>query len=138
LNIDNSTKTGKKNAGSILVLDDDHDISSLVKISLEKQGCQVFGFTDPLLALEHFQLNPSTYDLVLCDLRMPGMSGFQFLNKIKLTKPKIKVLLMSAFDMTSDSEFSTYSKSYEIDGFIQKPISIRKLNELIKSYMTSK
>jgi CheY-like chemotaxis protein len=78
------------------------------------------------------------YDLVLCDLRMPGMSGFQFLNKIKLTKPKIKVLLMSAFDMTSDSEFSTYSKSYEIDGFIQKPISIRKLNELIKSYMTSK
>ena len=76
MNIDSSTKTGKKNAGSILVLDDDHDITILVKISLEKQGYQVFGFTDPLLALEHFQLNPSMYDLVLSDLRIPGMSGF--------------------------------------------------------------
>jgi DNA-binding response OmpR family regulator len=138
LNIDNSTKTGKKNTGTILVLDDELDITGLIKISLEKQGYQVFGFTDPLLALEHFQLNPLMYDLVLSDLRMPGMSGFQFLNKIKLTKPQIKVILMSAFDMTDDFDFSTYSKSYEIDGYIQKPISIRKLNGLIKSYMTSK
>ena len=119
MNIDSSTKTGKKNAGSILVLDDDHDITILVKISLEKQGYQVFGFTDPLLALEHFQLNPSMYDLVLSDLRIPGM-GFQFLNKIKLTKPKIKVLLVSAFDMTSKppshaktpSSISTHRKLY--------------------------
>jgi DNA-binding response OmpR family regulator len=138
LNIDNSTKPGKKNVGSILVLDDDPDITSLVKMSLEKQGYQVFGFTDPLLALEHFQLNPSIYDLVLSDLRVPGMSGFQFLNKIKLTKPEIKVLLMSAFDMNNDSEFSKYSKSYGVDGYIQKPISIGKLNGLIKSCMTSK
>jgi DNA-binding response OmpR family regulator len=54
---------GKKKNGSILVLDDDFDISNLLKISLKKRGFSVFGFTDPILALEHFKINHSTYSL---------------------------------------------------------------------------
>ena len=92
-------------------------------------------FTDPFLALEHFKINHSTYSLVISDLRMPSMSGFQFIQNIKLIRPKINVLLMSAFDVIGDSEFSTHSSEYEIDGFLQKPISIKKLNSIIKSYM---
>ena len=80
---------GKKKNGSILVLDDDFDISNLLKISLMTQGYSVFGFTDPLLALEHFKINHSTYSLVITDLRMPVMSGFEFSNNIKLIKPEI-------------------------------------------------
>ena len=83
---------GKKKNGSILVLDDDFDISNLLKISLMKQGYSVFGFTDPLLALEHFKINHSTYSLVITDLRMPVMSGFEFSNNIKLIKPEINVV----------------------------------------------
>jgi DNA-binding NarL/FixJ family response regulator len=69
---------------------------------------------------------------------MPSMSGFQFLNNIKLRKPEVKVLLMSAFEMTG--KFSEYSKPYDnkIDGYIQKPVSIRKLNVLVNSCMMSK
>ena len=132
-------KTGKNKTSYILVLDDDYDITVLIKLSLEKQGYQVFGFTDPSLALEHFQINQSIYDLVLSDLRMPSMSGFQFLNEIKLTKPEVKVFLMSAFDMAGD--FSEYSRSYgnnKIDGYIQKPVSTKKLNVLVNSCMMSK
>src|SRR4030095_6700023 len=117
----------KKKNGSILILDDDFDISNLLKIALIKQGYSVFSFTDPLLALEHFKINHSTYSLVITDLRMPGMSGFEFLNDIKTIKPKINVILMSAFDMTGDVEFTNYSKNYVIDGFIQKPISMKNL-----------
>jgi hypothetical protein len=43
---------------------------------------------------------------------------------------------MSAFDVIGDSEFSTHSSKYEIDGFLQKPISIKELNSIINSYMT--
>ena len=69
---------------------------------------------------------------------MPSMSGFQFIQNIKLIRPKINVLLMSAFDVIGDSEFSTHSSKYEIDGFLQKPISIKKLNSIINSYMMKK
>jgi DNA-binding NtrC family response regulator len=129
---------GRKNTGSILVLDDDFDINTLIKIALQKQGYNVFGFTDPLLTIEHFKINQSTYSLVISDLRLPVMSGFQFLQNIKLIKPNINVLLMSAFDITGDAEFSTYSKNYDVDGFIQKPISIKELKDIISSYMILK
>jgi len=134
-NARNNSKIGKKNNGSILVLDDDFDITTLIKIALQRQGYNAFGFKDPFLALEHFKINHSTYSLVISDLRIPSMSGFQFIQNIKLIRPKINVLLMSAFDVIGDSEFSTYSSKYEINGFLQKPISIKKLNSIIKSYM---
>jgi DNA-binding NtrC family response regulator len=134
-NVRNNSKICKKNIGSILVLDDDFDITTLIKIALQRHGYSVFGFTDPFLALEHFKINHSTYSLVISDLRMPSMSGFEFVQNIKLIRPKINVLLMSAFDVIGDSEFSIHSSEYEIDGFLQKPISIKKLNSIIKSYM---
>ena len=123
----------KKNNGSILVLDDDFDINNLLKISLGRQGYNVFAFTDPLLALEHFKINHSTYSLVISDFRMQVMSGFEFLHNIKLVKPKIIVVLMSAFDMTGDVEFTNYSKDYAIDGFIQKPITMKDLHKIVNS-----
>jgi two-component system nitrogen regulation response regulator GlnG len=137
-NASNNSKLGKKNNGSILVLDDDFDITTLIKIALRRHGYNVFGFTNPFLALEHFKINHSTYSLVISDLRMPSMSGFQFIQNIKLIRPKINVLLMSAFDVIGDSEFSTQSSEYKIDGFLQKPISIKKLNSIINSYMMKK
>jgi CheY-like chemotaxis protein len=66
---------------------------------------------------------------------MPVMSGFEFLHNIKFMKPKINVLLMSAFDMKGDSEFTKYSKNYVIDGFIQKPIAIKTLYNIVDFYM---
>jgi DNA-binding NtrC family response regulator len=61
----------------VLVLDDEFDIVALLKQSLH--GYHVFGFTDPLLALEHFMLNSKGYFLVISDVRMSAMSGFQFI-----------------------------------------------------------
>ena len=137
-NASNNSKISKINSGSILVLDDDFEITTLIKIALQRHGYDVFGFTDPFLALEHFKINHSTYSLVISDLRMPSVSGFQFIQNIKLIRPKINVLLMSAFDVIGDSEFSTQSSEYEIDGFLQKPILIKKLNAIINSYLMKK
>ena len=120
--------------GSILVLDDDFDINNIIRLALQNHGYNVFGFTDPSLALEHFKSNHSTYSLVLSDLRMPVMNGFEFVRQVKKMNPKIKVLLMTAFE-TNEMEFTRLLPKPKIDGFIQKPISIRKLNGIIDKYV---
>ena len=121
----------------VMVVDDDMEISNLVKMALEKQGYDVFGFTDPLLALEHFK-NNNTCDLVISDLRMPGINGFQLLKNIKLRNPKTKALLMTAFNISGDSEIAENKDKDIIDEFIQKPVPIKKLCALVESHLKSK
>ncbi|MDP9462862.1 MAG: response regulator, partial [Thermoproteota archaeon] len=67
----------------ILVVDDELDIVLIFKQALSRQGYTVFGFTDPLLALEHFKVNSADYGLVITDVRMPRMSGFELAANIK-------------------------------------------------------
>lgn len=120
------------NSKHILVLDDDFDIVSLIKISLQKRRFNVFAFTDPFLALEHFELNSRDYGLVLSDVRMPGMPGFEFVRKVREIEPNVKILLMSAFEI-SDLEFSRALPSdTKIDGFVQKPVSPKELVRVIE------
>jgi DNA-binding NtrC family response regulator len=63
-------KEKKGNSKKIMVVDDDLEISNLSKMALQKQGYDVFGFTNPLLALEHFKSNYNACNLVISDLRM--------------------------------------------------------------------
>ncbi len=62
----------------ILIVDDEFDIIRIFKQALKKKGFHVFGFTDPLLAVKHFQINVKRYGLVISDPRMPAMNGYKF------------------------------------------------------------
>jgi CheY-like chemotaxis protein len=64
---------------------------------------------------------------------MPGMNGFEFVRKVRETSP-IKVLLMSAFEVNS-IELSGGLGGAKIDGFIQKPISLHQLNNVIQEHI---
>jgi response regulator RpfG family c-di-GMP phosphodiesterase len=121
---------------NILVLDDEFDIVVAIKHSLQKSGFNVFGFTNPFLALEYFKLNCKNCSLILSDIRMPGMNGFEFVKKIKAIKKEAKVLLMTAFEI-KDSEFSRIFPSSKVDGFIQKPITLKELNKTIENHTTN-
>ncbi len=118
----------------ILLVDDEFDITTVLRQGLEKQGFRVFGFTDPLLALEHFQINSDQYGLVISDLRMPAMNGYEFIKNIKRIKPEVQVFLMTAFEI-DDQEFRRLLQSVKIDEFIQKPIAIRNLSGIVKKYI---
>ena len=124
------------NHKSILVLDDEFDIVALIKQSLQKAGLHVYAFTDPLLALEHFKLNCKHYILVLADVRMPGMDGFEFVRKLKEINSTTKVLLMSAFEINS-ADLSTALGSVHVNGFIQKPLSLNELKSIIRKLTIS-
>ena len=122
------------NSITILLLDDEFDITTVLKQGLEKHGFQVFGFTDPLLALEHFQINSKRYGLVISDLRMPGMNGYEFVKKVKEIKPEVKVFLMTAFEI-NDIEFYRILQSVKIDEFIQKPVSFKDLARMASKHV---
>ncbi|HEX6029050.1 MAG TPA: response regulator [Nitrososphaeraceae archaeon] len=116
-----------------MIVDDEIDIATFMKLSLQKCGYNVDSFIDPFLALEHFQLNSEDYTIVLSDIRMPGINGFEFVQKIREVKPKIKVLLLTAFDINT-SVFSEELLATKVNGFIQKPISLKILNSEIKKH----
>lgn len=121
-------------ARSILVVDDELDIVLIFKQALSRQGYTVFGFTDPLLALEHFKLNSSDYGLVITDVRMPRMSGFELAANIKVIKPDAKVVFMSAFEV-SDLEFSM--PGVKINDFLRKPVNVKTLVRRVKVAMAN-
>ena len=91
--------TSPQNADTILILDDEFDIMSIFTLALEQQRYHVIGFTEPLLALDHFLKNSDRYGLVISDLRMPVMNGYQFIKKVKEIKPQVKVFFISAFEI---------------------------------------
>jgi DNA-binding NtrC family response regulator len=105
----------------ISVVDDELDLVYLFKDALSQiEGVQVFAFTDPNMALEHFQLNHQNYRVVITDYRMPGMNGMQLLDKIKEINPTVKRMLISAFEI-NDNVFQEHKC---VDKYLQKPISM--------------
>src|SRR5919198_3187408 len=122
---------------SILVLDDEFDIVNVIKLGMDKTNkFKVYSFTDHLLALEHFKLNAAEYRLVISDIRMPKMNGYEFVREVKKIKPKVKVFLMIAFNINSQ-EFSKVLPDIKVNGFIKKPISIGKLASSILSHINN-
>jgi DNA-binding NtrC family response regulator len=120
---------------SILVLDDECDIVTVIKTALENQKYSVFCFTESPIALEHFRNNYTYYGLVITDLRMPVMNGFDFIKSVRQIKSEIKVLLMSAFEINDDPDFADTFKTHNINGFLHKPFSIKELNLAVKDQM---
>ena len=72
----------------VLVVDDEVDITTIVKLALEKVNLQVDVYNDPLLALTDYKAG--MYDLLLFDIRMPGMNGFELYRKIKAMEEEEK------------------------------------------------
>ena len=127
----------KKYNSKIMVLDDDFDIATIVKMALQRNGFKnVSVFTESSLAIKEFRESHNNYSLVISDIRMPGMDGFEFANYINEIKPGIKVILMTAFDVNNnlltENMKSTANKNNIIQ-IIQKPISPKKLAKTVFS-----
>lgn len=122
---------------SILLVDDESDIVNSVKRWLKADGFNVHGFTNSLQALEYFQNNYDKIDLVLSDIAMRKLNGYELVKKIKSIRPEIKVVLMTALEIDLP-ELSKILPSIKIDGFMLKPGRIENLVKTIKSiFLTS-
>jgi DNA-binding NtrC family response regulator len=120
----------------IMVVDDERDILSIVKRGLEsKNRFQVETFIDAESALESLKENSGDYyDLVLTDIRMPKITGFELYRRIKESNPHMKIVFITAFEINKD-EFSKVIPSVDVIDFISKPVSmstlITKLNSIL-------
>jgi DNA-binding NtrC family response regulator len=123
---------GKPLARLLIVDDDDPDIVQVLKLGLLKNGFLVDGFTNPEEALQSFKSNANNFCGVVSDVRMPELSGIQLARKLKEVNPRVKVVLMTAFEIR-DNEFSKVFPSTQVDGFVQKPIGMRELTNKILS-----
>ena len=126
----------------VSIVDDDPDIIMLFHEALKSiSGITIFTFTDPILALEHFQVNEYAYVLVLSDFKMPGLNGMEFLKKIKELNSFVRTILMTAFQI-EDKVFREYTKKTIINAFLQKPIGmhdlLKEVNTQLHSYEMQK
>jgi DNA-binding NtrC family response regulator len=99
-------------------------------------GITIFTFTEPQLALEHFKTNKNSYALVISDLRMPVINGFQLLKTVKDLNPEVRTVLITAFDVERKL-FQEYTKKEIIDGFAQKPINRDNLLQEVSAQLHS-
>jgi DNA-binding NtrC family response regulator len=123
---EDSHHDNNKPLANLLVVDDDPDIVHVLKQGLLKNRFLVSAFISPEEALQNFQSNSEDYCLMLSDIRMPQLSGMQLARKVKEINPKVKVVLMTSFEI-KDNEFSKVFPSTQVDGFVQKSIGMNDL-----------
>ena len=116
----------------ILLVDDDPDITLTFKAGLDghyygdgdKKRFEVYSYNDPLLVLKEFK--PHFYDLLLTDIYMPNMNGFQLCEKIIELDVNIRVCFMSALAVNIQALKEVYPK-VSFGCFIEKPVTIEYL-----------
>ena len=110
----------------VLIVDDDPDTTTTFKICLENANnstnkkIEVDGYNDPTIALSEFQ--PNFYDLLLTDINMPDMNGFQLCEKILNIDINIKVCFISSGEINREALREVYP-SLSLGCFIRKPVT---------------
>jgi len=120
--------------GTILILEDEpENLRSLTK-ALEKVGYTVKGFQDPLAGIAHFR-GSEGFDMVITDLRMPGMDGIEVLKQVKQTDPSVAVLLITAFGSV---ESAVQAMKVGADDYLAKPVDLYELRSRVSSLVTKR
>jgi two-component system cell cycle sensor histidine kinase/response regulator CckA len=119
-------------SNKILLVEDDADLAELFSQALTSEGYTVDKFTDPVKACSSFEANPSKYQLVISDVRMPGMTGLQLVKRINKINRNVKVLMTSAFELNS---LGSDLKEVSIEAFLEKPMHMNQLLSVVEKTM---
>ena len=121
---------------SVVLVDDDEDIVNVMKRALEFNNFQVFSFTNPLEAVEYFKSVQSP-QLLVTDIRMPNMTGFELVREVKKGYPNLPIIVLTAFELPKP-EFDKVFPSTKIDVVLKKPISPRKFVDAVNAIFVAK
>ena len=112
---------------SIAVVDDEQDIITLFNAVLHGNGYHMIGFTNPILALNYIHNHPNEFGLIILDYRMSPMQGCELANKISAINPRIKMVLITAYNDIVSNDLNL-----EI---VKKPITNTRLVEIIHHHL---
>jgi DNA-binding response OmpR family regulator len=121
----------------ILVVDDEPDVNLTLRIALEENGLMVDTYIDPIVAIENYKAH--SYDLLILDIKMPKMNGFELYEKIKKIDNEVKVCFLTALSELHEYE-SFRREVFPKEGeryFIQKPIENKEMLDRINEIMSS-
>ncbi len=116
------------------VVDDDIGTATFFHEALRQNidAISVFAFTDPIMAFQHFTENKENYALVISDLRMPGLNGLELLKKVKTSNPKVRTILMSAYNFEEEELYQECMIETVINSTIAKPITMKRLYQIVR------
>jgi DNA-binding response OmpR family regulator len=124
-----------KREKQIMVVDDEFDVTLFFKMTLEYYGFVVDTFNEPETALSSFK--PDHYDLVILDIRMPVMNGFELYKEIKEIDPIVKACFLTASELYYEEFRGKEYNTLDQEVFIRKPIENEELINKIK-YLISR
>jgi DNA-binding response OmpR family regulator len=118
----------------ILVVDDEPDLTRVSTLALEYHGFKVDTFNDPQEALSKFK--PGSYDLIILDIKMPKMDGFELYHEIKKKDNNAKICFLTASELYYEEFRNKEYRALDRNLFIRKPINnedlIKEINKIIK------
>jgi DNA-binding response OmpR family regulator len=117
----------------ILFVDDEPDMTTMLKMALERAGFTIDTFNDPLLALKRFK--PNLYDLIILDVIMEKMNGFELCNQLRKVDPLVKVCFLTA----SGEAYRTELEHCEADkdAFLDMPLPLEEIISEVKKRIGS-
>lgn len=114
----------------ILIVDDEYDITFVFKIILEEKGFVTDIYNDPIDALSMYK--PYYYDLVMIDLKLPRITGFELYNQLRMRDNKTKICFLTSSEQFHQQYRSNEFQDMDPDLFIQKPVENEVLISKIK------
>lgn len=127
----NMNSSSHEYKGRILLVDDEEDIAQSFSLAIQKDGFIVDTYNDPLIVLSNFKTD--LYDLILLDIKLPNMDGFELYDKIRDMDKRVKVCFISGYQM---NYLALREQGLEIDCFISKPVKIEDLLKRINAELS--
>ena len=128
-----TTTSEEKISGRIMIVDDDALTLKNLRRVLEKAGHKVSTYSDPQRALDH--LKEVSYDLLISDVKMPGMDGFALLNRAKRFSLGMEVILITGFASISDAVSATKQGSFQ---YLAKPFDPGQVRQAVQQALATK
>ncbi|MHB1014535.1 MAG: ATP-binding protein, partial [Desulfurivibrionaceae bacterium] len=119
----------------LLVVDDEEMISMMLQLILQSLGYQVTLSSDSLEALALITQNPMAFDLLITDMTMPHLTGFELAQKALRLRPGLPIILCSGFSELINKE---QALALGIRAYLLKPVSVRELGQAVRNVLDAK
>ncbi len=118
----------------VLIIDDEPDIILTLRMALEQNGFRTDSYSDSILAYKNFRAG--VYDLVLLDIKMPNVDGFQLYQKIKRKDSRVKICFLTASEFYDEEIRKEQGfEGFNEELFLKKPVEIACLIDTIRPLM---
>jgi DNA-binding response OmpR family regulator len=114
----------------VLVVDDEEDFLRSIVMRIELRGYEAHGVTSGDEALQYLREDPAAVDVVLLDIKMPGLGGLETLREIKSCCPSIEVIVVTGH---ASQEFSRRGRELGAFDYLIKPIRLEAILERIEA-----